>query len=64
MTWRDCSSVSYLLYLLVYLVAFAAVDSELLEEKDSVVHLLIFIASIWPLGTDLMLNEFFFLVNA
>ena len=60
MTWRDCSSVSCLLYLFVYLAVFAALDSELLEEKDSVVHLLNFIASIRPLGRDLMLNEIFF----
>ena len=42
MTWRDCSSVSCLLYLFVYLAVFAALDRELLEEKDSVVHLLNF----------------------
>lgn len=56
MTYRDCSSVSYLLHLFVL----SALDSELLEDKDSAVHIFIFINSMEPLGTNLILNEMFF----
>lgn len=52
--------VSYLLYLFIYLTVFSALDSELLEDKDPVVHLFIFITSAGLLGTNLLLDNMFF----